>query len=285
LRRPAATGIPDDEHQEFASVPPGVAICAVDAAGKTPPSGQGTSGAILAVEGAQTSSARYLLTCKHVVNQPNTWAQPWNPARVRGGWVASSRGFDASILEIQQYDLNVHCLDTRQHKEEKPVVGMRVMKSGAATGLTGSSIAFVSVALTVYFDNNPSTPKSVPGQLFNFIAEGDSGSVAWLGTPRDPRDSTVDPHDYGDPIRKVFDDVVSAATSADRREEILRALRESYRGRAIALLCETSNVQGVGTAGEGEMPDRWARGPALKMVLRDFSGQLGGGSRVIIAND
>jgi hypothetical protein len=264
------TGIPDDQHKTFGSVPPGVAICAINQSGQIPPSGEGSSGAILQIVDPHVQRARYLLTCRHVVDQPNNWAQPWVASPVRGAWIVNSRAFDASVLEMTGYSLEICCLGVEQKSPIKPLLGMKVMKSGAATGITGSQVSFVSPDLTVYIDNEPGVPNAGPGQVFNFIAEGDSGSVAWLGTPKDPRDPTVDPFDLGKPIDEEIERIASGASTPDRKKEIREGLRKAFRGRAISLNVETSNKQGI-VGGPGGLPSRWARGPAMLKVLEDLT--------------
>jgi hypothetical protein len=275
-----STGITDDQHKTRTSVPPGVAMCAV-VNGAIPPGRQGSTGAILKVVDTPQPPARYVLTCDHIVTNAQDWAQTWVTHPIMGSWVASTTPpIDASMVETQFYLLAILCLNVDQKAPIPPLVGMRVMKSGAATGVTGSQVALATPADDVYIDNDASVPRSTPALPYLFNTHGDSGSVAWLGTPPDPRDVNVNPFDLGQPIDNAITPVVNLEPAAQRPAK-RKSLLEDYRGRAVSLLSGAGGGQQPGVG--GQLPNRWSFGPSVQKVLADFTRQRG--KPVIIADD
>jgi hypothetical protein len=270
MRRPVllcTPGIATTQTGSFNAVPPGVAICAVDQFGKILPKRSGTSGAILKIVMTPPSKARYLLTCDHIVASTQSWAQPWSPTPIHGSFVLKSRGFDASLSEIDKYDVNVHCLG-RMGEPIRPQVGMRVMKSGAATGVTGSEIAIVTDSGEPIIDNRA----LVPFGGVAFVNNGDSGSVAMLGTPEDKTNPVVDPSELGQPIEKEVSDLVKNSTIADAKDRV----KQRYRGRAVALI-HSLVPPGIPTGTVAYIPATWCRASSMKSILDEL--------RVVIAED
>jgi hypothetical protein len=173
------------------------------------------------------------------------------------------------MLEMQFYLLDVHCLNTKQKAPIPPLVGMKVMKSGAGTGVTGSVVVAVNIGMDTYIDNDAAVPPSIPALPYVFCAHGDSGSVAWLGTPPDPRDATVNPLDLGKPIEDAIAPVVNLEAPADRPAK-KQALLEDYRGRAVMLMraVGAGPLPGIGVPA---LPNRWCLGPSMVNVLAVFT--------------
>jgi hypothetical protein len=168
-------GIPATQHKVFKAVPGGVAIAALDANGDPIPGKRGTSGVVVRRRDAPSNGPRYMLTCRHIVDTNDMVGQPWaGPAR--GTWVANHPAGDASIFEIDRLAARIECIG-RYRKFIIPFAGLKVKKSGAASGLTASTV--IGHSLTdVYIDNVPRVPAAVAGVNYYYVGPGDSGSVS-----------------------------------------------------------------------------------------------------------
>ncbi len=213
--------VPDTQHLAHDPIPPDVAIQSVDPNSGIPLA-SGSGGCFVV---RPSSNAMYLLSVRHVLLARNiNITQPWS-TRVVGGTVAVSTRFDAGIAEVQSpegpnFNLptpNFHCFGPAPLALD-PIVGMTVKKSGAATGLTNSSILGT-------FALNPAQPGSADmlmgGQSVNpppippglggspYLSGGDSGSTSLLG-------HSFNSIDFGAPINSAISTFVSALPRRDR---------------------------------------------------------------------
>ena len=175
--KPAAcvSGIPATQHKIFPNVPGGVAIAGLDQNDRQVVGRRGSTGVIVKRQGGGASAPKYMLTCKHIVDQGNNTSQPWVDVS-RGGWVASHPALDASIIELDSIAVQIECFG-RYRRIMPPIIGAFVKKSGAATGRTHSKIIGRTVT-DVFIDNRPRIPAGGAGMVYNYISDGDSGSVS-----------------------------------------------------------------------------------------------------------
>lgn len=261
------TGIADDQNDAYPlPTPPGVAICGLDAQGQSPPGSLGTGGIV--VKDNANPNQQYLLTAKHVAKKNMKWAQPWNqkppepnPTPWKRGTCAKDSGtLDASLLTGDAaLSPTVHCIGGPKAFNAAAVgVGMRVMKSGAATGVTCGKIVFVGplnmqnalanlysqACKMVVIDNDPIMPAAQPGLVTNYTYHGDSGSASLVGTPSDPRDPTVDTTIIGDPYETQIATVPQAQRAAVRA-----GISAGLRGCAVGLNVACSTPQALAAVG------------------------------------
>jgi hypothetical protein len=268
-RKLCLVGVPDTQHVPQVAVPPGVAMCAVDANGQIPVGRSGTSGAIIMKDVNPPQPVRYILTCKHIIGQQFDWAHPWVNTPLRGTWVASGTFCDCSLSEVQNYQTAMHCLGVLL-PPIKPLPGMKVMKSGARTGLTGSVVTFVSLgAFFVLIDNTPTTPRPGAPVGTMFCQPGDSGSVTMLGTPFNPLDPLADTSDLGKPINSLIQAIVATLSNPGVTADLLQ---RTFRGRAVSLIHAISTgAFSTLTATPLYEHTEWCHSHGMTVVLQDLS--------------
>jgi hypothetical protein len=251
-------GVPDTQHAEFDPTPPGVAVSALDPT-TLAINTRGSGGAIVQPVQGQ---AMFLLTCDHVVPQGQTLGQPWK-SRAIGGHVASAASFDASICEINNPDVNLHCFGPVRGPVPA-LVGLGVKKSGARTGVTSSVVianaAFAGIpGTTVVIDNEAQIPPSVGGAFIsNYVGPGDSGSMTVVGNPANAAD-------FG-PTGNALIDAIVALVPAPSRPLIRQFLTFRLTNAAVSL-----NFA-IRANGPGGVPPRLALGHPIQAVLDDFPG-------------
>lgn len=189
---------------------------------------------------------------------PLDLGQPWRNRRV-GGHLVSSQIRDAALCEIADPDPKSRCFGVIR-PPVPPIVGMKVKKSGAGTGVIGSEITGVAQVR-----EDPASPfvdvvemaftgRKVRPVGFQFLSGGDSGSLALLG-------NYLEPTDFGDRINEAIDRFSRIFGGAFRRL-ILLVARLRLTNAAVALL--------YATAPFGPAGDTAAIGYPMQDVLDDF---------------
>jgi hypothetical protein len=190
-------GIPIQQHQRIRPIRPGTAIRGLDPTNVAPRT-DGSGGAIVRRRPVQPADPLYLLSARHVLKYGAdllTMMQPWigNPANdVIGSTIAVSALNDAGICEVQAGNPDIMCIG-RPMPPIPPFTTLKVKKSGAATGYTGSHITYnkhsrpataVLGGTNMFFIDNIATyPAGGAGVTQNFVMGGDSGSMAVAGNP------------------------------------------------------------------------------------------------------
>ncbi len=203
---------------------------------------RGSGGCCVRRRGDPTSPI-WLLTNAHVINPNWNVAHP-RPNRVVGAWVATAgNNYDAVICEIRNAIIEIKCLGNPM-MPVRPMLGMRVKKSGAGTGITSSRVVQIaaipqSPGNTIVIDNTALEPAAPPPNFQPYLDDADSGSVTVLG-------GIAQPDDFG-PVVNLIVQIVAAFSLPGLAPWVALIMRARLRNAVIGL-----NF-GVGMVGPGKL--------------------------------